>query len=52
MIACPGIFSFKVLKHNSDVIIHSSDVVIHGFHIRVMFVSSISQGFDVIVNVF
>ena len=44
MLVCLGTCSCKVLKHTRDVIIH-------GFHIRVMFVNQVSQGFDVIVNV-
>ena len=44
MLVCLGICSCKVLKHIGDV-------VIHGFHIRMMFFSHVSQGFDVIVNV-
>ena len=48
MLICFGIFSYKFLKHSSDVSIHSSDVIIHVFNIIVTF---FSHGFDVIMNV-
>ena len=44
MLVCLATCSCKVLKYIRDI-------VIHVFHIRVMFVSNASQGFDVIVNV-